>query len=453
MSLNNDLRGYNGLQNWYQSHGAHDLRSTRCFGVASIKEKRKFVHNLLLLVYFNTAANGIDVWFLVKRRISRHQHVLIDKETAVEILVLLDLKGRISTAGYEVSTASFILSTCMSTSIASSYISTASCMFILPMAVNTASLIFEVLSFLLMGKILAVTTVDLTKFVLRKVNTANRRSFLLSIEDVVTKKIVYQLFDGEVELFGGEHGSPVPYEGILFGAILLMIPVIPEVLIVHADPLVLHKKNVGQFQSSHLPGFPLPLLLPHPGLVDVQRLLSDPVRLSLSVDLTAPILTGRDKLLTARKRVGPIPARRLAKRLLSHHSSEHHLFTRLIFFYSPSEHSLSDIHHQTTPMLIHLHHRDLFIDHLPGLHDVVRHLDVVGLHHCLPLTPPTTSESSLGLSSERVGVKMYLLGGAIDGSKANGIIRDPKLELESSRFTFDLVPLSYESVDVVVGEN
>ncbi|GJS11085.1 hypothetical protein Tco_0367881 [Tanacetum coccineum] len=76
--------------------------------------------DLLLLVYFNTAsyhrfvntdANGIDVWFLVKRRISRHRHVLIDKETAVEILVLLDLKGRISTAGYEFSTVSFILST------------------------------------------------------------------------------------------------------------------------------------------------------------------------------------------------------------------------------------------------------------------------------------------------------------------------------------------------------
>ncbi|GJW56747.1 hypothetical protein Tco_0103478 [Tanacetum coccineum] len=53
----------------------------------------------------------------------------------------------------------------------------------------------------------------------------------------------------------------------------------------------------------------------------------------------------------------------------------------------------------------------------------------------------------------RVDVRTYLLGGAIDSSKANGIIRDPKLELESSRFTFDLVPLSYESVDVVVGEN
>ncbi|GJR79136.1 retrovirus-related pol polyprotein from transposon TNT 1-94 [Tanacetum coccineum] len=52
-----------------------------------------------------------------------------------------------------------------------------------------------------------------------------------------------------------------------------------------------------------------------------------------------------------------------------------------------------------------------------------------------------------------VGVRTYLLGGAIDGSEANGIIRDPKLELESSCFTFDLVPLSYESVDVVVGEN
>ncbi|GKF59406.1 hypothetical protein Tco_0176192, partial [Tanacetum coccineum] len=51
----------------------------------------------------------------------------------------------------------------------------------------------------------------------------------------------------------------------------------------------------------------------------------------------------------------------------------------------------------------------------------------------------------------RVDVKTYLLGGSIDSSKANGIIRDPKLELENSCFTLDLVPLSYESVDVVVG--
>ncbi|GJZ08064.1 putative ribonuclease H-like domain-containing protein [Tanacetum coccineum] len=52
-----------------------------------------------------------------------------------------------------------------------------------------------------------------------------------------------------------------------------------------------------------------------------------------------------------------------------------------------------------------------------------------------------------------VGFRTYILGGAINASEANGIIRDPKYELESSRFTFDLVPLSYESVDVVVGEN
>ncbi|GJV63924.1 retrovirus-related pol polyprotein from transposon TNT 1-94, partial [Tanacetum coccineum] len=53
----------------------------------------------------------------------------------------------------------------------------------------------------------------------------------------------------------------------------------------------------------------------------------------------------------------------------------------------------------------------------------------------------------------RVMLGTYLLGGAIDSSEANGIIRDPKLEVENSRFTFDLVPLSYRSVDVAVGSN
>ncbi|GJR53578.1 hypothetical protein Tco_1404099 [Tanacetum coccineum] len=71
---------------------------------------------------------------------------------------------------------------------------------------------------------------------------------------------------------------------------------------------------------------------------------------------------------------------------------------------------------------------------------------------------------SLGVSSivdafvrsergSRVDGRSYLLSGSIDGSEANRIIRDSKLEFENSRFTFDLVPLSYESVDVVVGEN
>ncbi|GJU64454.1 hypothetical protein Tco_1246289 [Tanacetum coccineum] len=50
--------------------------------------------------------------------------------------------------------------------------------------------------------------------------------------------------------------------------------------------------------------------------------------------------------------------------------------------------------------------------------------------------------SEFGISSwrgSRVDVRTYLLGGAIDSSESNEIIRDPKLELES--------------VDVVVGEN
>ncbi|GJS98789.1 hypothetical protein Tco_0819959 [Tanacetum coccineum] len=93
-----------GIQFLLSDLVALNVGSTRCFGIASMKEKS--YHG-----FVNTAANGIDIWFLVKRRISRHQHVLIDKETSVEILVLLDLKGRISTAGYEVSTVSFILST------------------------------------------------------------------------------------------------------------------------------------------------------------------------------------------------------------------------------------------------------------------------------------------------------------------------------------------------------
>ncbi|GJZ72527.1 hypothetical protein Tco_0636378 [Tanacetum coccineum] len=47
--------------------------------------------------------------------------------------------------------------------------------------------------------------------------------------------------------------------------------------------------------------------------------------------------------------------------------------------------------------------------------------------------------SLMRLLGLRVGVRTYLLGGAIHGSEANAIIHDPKLELESSRFTFDLV--------------
>ncbi|GJR91893.1 hypothetical protein Tco_0215904 [Tanacetum coccineum] len=68
---------------------------------------------------------------------------------------------------------------------------------------------------------------------------------------------------------------------------------------------------------------------------------------------------------------------------------------------------------------------------------------------CFPLSK---GDDTFWFGSKTVGMDESLWY-AIDSSEANGIIRDPKLELESSRFTFDLVPLSYESVDVVVGEN
>ncbi|GKA12926.1 hypothetical protein Tco_0692472 [Tanacetum coccineum] len=42
--------------------------------------------------------------------------------------------------------------------------------------------------------------------------------------------------------------------------------------------------------------------------------------------------------------------------------------------------------------------------------------------------------------------RSYLLSGAIDGSEVNEIIQNPKWELESSCFTFDLVPLVVRSV-------
>ncbi|GJT78017.1 hypothetical protein Tco_1044742 [Tanacetum coccineum] len=48
----------------------------------------------------------------------------------------------------------------------------------------------------------------------------------------------------------------------------------------------------------------------------------------------------------------------------------------------------------------------------------------------------------------RVGVRRIIWVVPIDGRVANGNYRDLSMELESSRFTFDLVPLSYESVDV-----
>ncbi|GKC06674.1 hypothetical protein Tco_0998284 [Tanacetum coccineum] len=95
-----------------------------------------------------------------------------------------------------------------------------------------------------------------------------------------------------------------------------------------------------------------PVVAP-PWIRDGQRFLSHPVRLFPSVDLITPTSMGR--------------------RRVSHHSSDHHSSPDSSSSSSSSDHSLSE---HTPPMLIHLHNRDLFIDHLLGLHDIVRLLDV-----------------------------------------------------------------------------
>ncbi|GJX42433.1 hypothetical protein Tco_0257423 [Tanacetum coccineum] len=82
------------------------------------------------------------------------------------------------------------------------------------------------------------------------------------------------------------------------------------------------------------------------------------------------------KLLTARKRVGPIPARRLVWRRVSHHLSDRYSSPDSSSSSSPSDHSLSG---NAPP-------------------------DTTNADTSAPLStpyPPTTSESSLGLSSER----------------------------------------------------
>ncbi|GJS91581.1 reverse transcriptase domain-containing protein [Tanacetum coccineum] len=88
-------------------------------------------------------------------------------------------------------------------------------------------------------------------------------------------------------------------------------------------------------------------------------------------------------LLTAKKRVGPFPAHRLAWRRVSHRSSNRH---SLPDFTSDSSSSGSSFDSSS----------GWFIPRL-WLDDIVRHLDVGGLHHCLL----TTSESSPDSSSER----------------------------------------------------
>ncbi|GJX96170.1 hypothetical protein Tco_0351968 [Tanacetum coccineum] len=107
------------------------------------------------------------------------------------------------------------------------------------------------------------------------------------------------------------------------------------------------------------------------------------------------------KLLTARKRVRPLPSRRLAWRRVSHHSSDRHSSSDSSSSSAPSHHSLSghtppeitDADSSTSQRFVHR-----------SLARTPRHSKAFRRWRSAPLsTPylPTTSESSLGSSSDR----------------------------------------------------
>ncbi|GJU27724.1 hypothetical protein Tco_1166345, partial [Tanacetum coccineum] len=158
--------------------------------------------------------------------------------------------------------------------------------------------------------------------------------------------------------------------------------------------------------SSHdtlapLSEFPLAPVVAPPGIRRRSTIL---VRPGEAIPFGRPYrthLNGPRKLLTARKRVRPIPARRLAWRRVSHHSSDRHSSPDSSSSSAPSDHSLSghtppdttDADSSTPQRFVHR-----------SLARTPRHSEAFRRWRSAPLStpyPPTTSESSLGSSFER----------------------------------------------------
>ncbi|GKA06466.1 ribonuclease H-like domain-containing protein, partial [Tanacetum coccineum] len=148
--------------------------------------------------------------------------------------------------------------------------------------------------------------------------------------------------------------------------------------------------------------FPLaPIIAPH-GICRRSMTLVQPGE---AIPFSRPYRThpnGPSKLLTAGKRVRPLPARRLAWRCVSHHSSDRHSSPDSSSSSAPSDHSLSahtppDTTDADSSTLHRFVHRSLA--------RTPRHSEAFRRWRSAPLsTPylPTTSESSLGSLSERL---------------------------------------------------
>ncbi|GJX51412.1 putative reverse transcriptase domain-containing protein [Tanacetum coccineum] len=213
---------------------------------------------------------------------------------------------------------------------------------------------------------------------------------------------------------------------ILFGAIPVIIPAIPEVPVVPADPIVAPEEgtvlvvspagvlDLVDYSSSSdsdpsedsLPPVPdLPLVSPsrsssHDTLSPLSEFPLAPVVALPGIPRRRAILIDVQRLLSD-PRVRPIPARRLAWRRVSHHSSDRHSSPDSSSSSAPSDHSLSghtppdttDADSSTPQRFVHR-----------SLARTPRHSEAFRRWRSAPLStpyPPTTSESSLGSSSER----------------------------------------------------
>ncbi|GKE49959.1 hypothetical protein Tco_1481217, partial [Tanacetum coccineum] len=236
----------------------------------------------------------------------------------------------------------------------------------------------------------------------------------------------------------GSHAPRV----ILFGAIPAIIPVIPEVPVAPADPIVtpevgavsvvspfgvldlvdyLPSSDSDPSEDSLPPVLDLPLVSPFlysdnseadefplaPVIAPpkIRQRSATLIRPGEAIPFGRPYLThpnGPRKLLTARKRVRPLPARRLASRYASPHSLDHHSSSSSSFLDSSPVHSsgldASDQSHSGSstrdvpPRLCYPPRR------ASRRSEAFRRWCVVPLS---TLYPPTTSESSSGDSSER----------------------------------------------------
>ncbi|GKF73996.1 hypothetical protein Tco_0220328 [Tanacetum coccineum] len=103
------------------------------------------------------------------------------------------------------------------------------------------------------------------------------------------------------------------------------------------------------------------------------------------------------RALIVRKSVRPLPSHRLALWYTSHHL-DHFTFRLFIiwafYFGSFFIWTYTTRHHQTPPLLIHLHHQDLFIHHLLGLYGIARPITVLETRKVSVTSKVVTSLSS-----------------------------------------------------------